>query len=161
MKQARIFGWWEGLIVTAAALLAYELASYLAYALVSVLIDGNSLSRALAVGLSPGWGAVSLLFPLGLVAVLLPILLSRARRPHRRVSYAVVATALVVGGVRLLILAVNGLLLFSGAIQYTTPGAGLMTFLSEVVVSLVVIAAAVSGASVGVKFLRARSADTR
>jgi len=57
----------ERLGVTAVVLLTYVLASYVSYATVSVMLDGQGLLEALVVGLNPGWA----LLPLGFFAALL------------------------------------------------------------------------------------------
>lgn len=134
-------------------LLTYVLSSYVSYAIVSVLLDGRGLMGALVVGLNPGWALLPLGFSAALLGAALFGVLGLARRFDRRAAFAVIAVLSTVGGLRLIVFAGEAALVMSGIVQNVTPGGNFVHLITEMLVSLLVVAATALAAFMAARYL--------
>jgi len=156
MRSRPVFRRRERLGLTAAVLAAYVLSTYVAYASVSVLLDGRSPVEAFSAGLNPGWALLPLTLPAGLLAAVLFGVLGFARRPERRGAFAVIAALTTVGGLRCIVLLGDVISLAGGNVQYLTPADTLVHLFTEAMVSAVVVAVAALTASIATRHLVSR-----
>ena len=156
MRRRPVFRRRERLGLTAMVLAAYVLSTYVAYASVSVLLDGRSPIEAFSAGLNSGWALLPLTLSAALLAAVLFGVLGLARRPERRGPFAVIAALTTVGALRSIVLLGDVISVAGGIVQYLTPADTLVHFLSETMVGAVVTTVAALAASIATRHLLSR-----